>query len=71
MAPIYFMENVLAPWNLPELREGRLPIALPATRPLQQVALSDMAAFTALVLENREGFVGRRVDIASDELSGE
>ena len=71
VAPVYFMENVLSPWNLPELREGRLPIALPASRPLQQVALGDIAAFTALVIENREGFVGRRVDIASDELPGE
>src|SRR5215211_5829776 len=44
---------------------------LPAPRPLQQIALSDIVAFTALVLENREEFVGRRVDIASDELSGE
>ena len=44
-------------------------MALPASRPLQQIALSDIASFTALVLENREEFVNRRVDIASDELS--
>ena len=70
VAPVYFMENLLAPWNLPQLKEGRLPMALPASRPLQQVALSDIAAFTVVVLENREEFGGRRVDIASDELSG-
>ena len=71
VAPVYFMENLRAPWNLPQLKEGRLPMALPASRPLQQVALSDIAAFTAVVLENREAFLNRRVDIASDELSGE
>ncbi|MDQ3910947.1 MAG: NmrA/HSCARG family protein [Actinomycetota bacterium] len=71
VAPAYFMDNVLAPWTLPQLKEGRFPMALPASRPLQQIALSDIAAFTALVLENREEFAGRRVDIASDELAGE
>jgi uncharacterized protein YbjT (DUF2867 family) len=71
VAPVYFMDNLLAPWTLPQLKEGSLPMALPSSRPLQQIALSDIAAFTALVLENREEFVGRRVDIASDELSGE
>ena len=71
VAPVYFMDNLLAPWTVPQLKEGRLPMALPASRPLQQIALSDIAAFTGLVLENREEFVDRRVDIASDELAGE
>jgi uncharacterized protein YbjT (DUF2867 family) len=71
VAPVYFMDNLLAPWTVPQLKEGRLPMALPSSRPLQQIALSDIAAFTALVLENREKFVDRRVDIASDELTGE
>src|ERR671917_96984 len=71
VAPVYFMDNLLAPWTLPQLKEGRFPMALPASRPLQQIALSDIVAFTALVLENREEFVDRRVDIASDELAGE
>lgn len=71
VAPVYFMDNLLAPWTLPQLKKGSLPMALPASRPLQQIALSDIAAFTGAVLENREEFVGRRVDIASDELAGE
>jgi uncharacterized protein YbjT (DUF2867 family) len=71
VAPVYFMENLLAPWTLPQLKEGRLPMALPSSRPLQQIALSDIVTFTRVVLENREEFAGRRVDIASDELAGE
>jgi uncharacterized protein YbjT (DUF2867 family) len=71
VAPVYFMDNLLAPWTLPQLKEGKFPMALPASRPLQQIALSDIVAFAALVLENREQFVERRVDIASDELAGE
>jgi len=71
VAPVYFMDNLLAPWTLPQLKEGRFPIALPSSRPLQQIALSDIASFTALVLENPKEFLDRRVDIASDELAGE
>ncbi|HZA45017.1 MAG TPA: NmrA/HSCARG family protein [Rubrobacter sp.] len=71
VAPVYFMDNLLAPWTLPQLKEGSLPMALPSSRPLKQIALSDIAAFTRVVLENREEFEGRRVDIASDELAGE
>src|SRR5918998_1449966 len=71
VAPVYFMDNLLAPWTLPQLKEGRFPMALPSSRPLQQIALSDIVAFAGVVLENREEFEGRRVDIASDELAGE
>ncbi len=71
VAPVYFMDNLLAPWTLPQLKEGQFPMALPSSRPLQQIALSDIATFTGIVLENREEFEGRRVDIASDELAGE
>jgi uncharacterized protein YbjT (DUF2867 family) len=70
VAPVYFMDNLLAPWTLPQLKEGRFSMALPSSRPLQQIALSDIAAFTGVVLESREEFVNQRVDIASDELSG-
>ena len=71
VAPVYFMENLLAPWTLPELKEGRLPMALSSSRPLQQIALSDIAAFTALILEKRKDFAGQRLDIASDEVAGD
>jgi uncharacterized protein YbjT (DUF2867 family) len=39
--------------------------------PLQQVALADLASFAALAIERPEEFAGRRVPLASDELSGE
>ena len=71
VAPVYFMENLLAPWTLPELKGGRLPMALSSSRPLQQIALSDIAAFTALILEKRKDFAGQRLDIASDEVAGD
>jgi uncharacterized protein YbjT (DUF2867 family) len=70
VAPAYFMENLLAPWNLPALREGKLALAMPADRPLQQVAVSDIGAFAAALIERREAVFGKRHDIAGDELTG-
>lgn len=67
VAPVSFMENL---WMQPELREGRLSWGLPASRPLQQVALTDLARVTASLLERRDPYLGRRIEVASDELTG-
>jgi uncharacterized protein YbjT (DUF2867 family) len=71
LAPVYFMENLFNPWNLPALRAGTLPSPMPVGTTLQQVALADLASFAALTIERPEEFSGRRVPLASDELSGE
>ena len=52
------------------IAKGSIAMALPATRRLQQIAVADIAQFTALVIERRESFLGKRIDIASDELTG-
>lgn len=70
VGPVAFMENLLAPPNLDGLRRGELAQALPASRPLQQIPLEDVADFLALVLERADEFRGVRIDIASDELTG-
>ena len=66
VAPAYFMENL----DLRAVSAGRLALPLPASRPLQQTAVEDIAGFAALVLERRESFLGVRVNIASDEATG-
>lgn len=70
VAPAAFMENLTAPWTLPGLQEGTLAVALPPDYRHQHVTLGDLAAFVALVIEDRERFLGRRVEIASDAPSG-
>jgi len=70
VAPVFFMENFLADWMKAGIAQGSIAMALPATRRLQQIALADIAQFTALVIERRESFFGERIDIASDELTG-
>jgi len=71
VAPVYFMENLFAPWTVPGLREGKLAMALPADRVLQQIAVEDITTFVVLALEHRERFLGTRIDIAGDEVTGE
>ncbi len=71
IAPVYFMENLITPWSVPGLRQGKLALALPVDRPLQQIAVRDIGAFAAAIIERRESVFGHRYDIAGDELSGE
>ena len=69
-APVWFMDNLLAPWLIDGVRGGAVPIALPAEKPLQQVAVADIGAFVAALAERREKVFGKRYDIAGDTLTG-
>jgi uncharacterized protein YbjT (DUF2867 family) len=71
VAPVYCMDNVRFPWNLEPLRAGRVVRGLPGTRPLQQVAMADLAAFCVLAIERQDTFAGTRWEVASDVISGE
>ena len=71
IAPVFFMDNLLQPWALQGLRQGKLAMAMPATRSLQQIAVVDIGGFTAAVVERRESAFGQRIDIAGDELTGD
>lgn len=71
IAPVFFMENFHAPFGGLDLAAGRLAFPLPANRPLQQIAAANIGEFAALVIDRREPFIGKRIDIASDELTGE
>jgi uncharacterized protein YbjT (DUF2867 family) len=70
-APVWFMDNLVAPWLIGPLREGNVAIALGKARPLQQVAVEDIGAFVASLVDRRESVFGKRYDIAGDELTGE
>ena len=70
-APVAFMENIVAPWSIGALSQGTQAFALPPKRALQLVALADIGAFVAALVERREEVFGKRFDIAGDALSGE
>jgi uncharacterized protein YbjT (DUF2867 family) len=70
LAPVYFMENLLNPWNRPALAEGVFPSPISLDVPLQQIAVADLLSFAALAIERPAEFAGRRIALASDELTG-
>lgn len=71
IAPCAFMENTLSDLALPLLRAGRYSpgTKLPEGK-MVQITAEDIGSFAVLVLENRDRFLGKRVDIAADERSG-
>ncbi|XXX81711.1 NmrA family NAD(P)-binding protein [Sorangium sp. So ce134] len=70
LGPAYLMEGLLSPAALLGLRRGVYAAPLPASCRLQQLAADDLGRFAALVIERRRDFLGRRVELASDELTG-
>jgi len=68
-APVFFMDNYLSPWFLP--KEGKLKMAMPANRALQQVSVRNIGTFVATLVDRREEVFGKRIDIAGDKLTGE
>ena len=67
IGPTFFMENMFGQG----LRQGQLALPLSPLTILQQSALDNIAAFSALVFERRDHFLGKRIDIASDEVTGD
>ena len=65
------MDNLVQPWTLPTLRQGKLSLGMQATRPLQQISVADIGAFATAIIARREAVFGQRFDIAGDELSGD
>ena len=71
IAPVFFVDNWRGPWMLPSIKEGAVAAGIPGDRKLQQVVVRDIGRFVTYIFENRDEFLGQRIDIASDELNGE
>jgi uncharacterized protein YbjT (DUF2867 family) len=69
VCPAFFMENLVNDAYLENLRRGDLALPMPSNRKLQQIAIADLGRFVRVIFEHRDVFVGRRISIASDELS--
>ncbi|WPB77954.1 NmrA/HSCARG family protein [Archangium violaceum] len=71
VAPVFFMENFLGDTYVRRMREGVLSLPLPPHQGLQMVSMADLAAFCARVMEWPEELLGKRFEVASDEVTGE
>jgi uncharacterized protein YbjT (DUF2867 family) len=69
LAPVYFMENLL--FGKEQLAKGTYASPLPPTRRLAQVAVADIGAVAARLLEDPGRFAGKRFDLGGDELTGD
>ncbi|MEU7586171.1 NmrA/HSCARG family protein [Micromonospora sp. NPDC049230] len=67
IAPAAFMDNYASGWTLDGLRHSTFAWPMPADRPFALIPAVDIGAFAALVLRQPGQFVGRRIDIASDQ----
>ena len=65
--PTFFMQNW--EWTREMILGGTLAQPLDPDKPLQQVAVEDIGAFTAIAFENPDSWIGREVDLAGDEQS--
>lgn len=68
LRPTWFMENLREPPVLERLAAGRLRMPLRPRAALQMVALSDLGALVALAVEQRDRFLDRTLEVASDTL---
>ncbi|MFP2933577.1 NmrA/HSCARG family protein [Pyxidicoccus sp. 3LG] len=71
LGPTFFMENLISPMFEKGLRAGVLAMGLSPMRGLQMVALDDLATFTMRVFEEPERYEEQRIDVASDEVTGQ
>jgi uncharacterized protein YbjT (DUF2867 family) len=70
VAPAFFMENFLSPDIISQLQNGSLALPLSPSRELSMIAVEDIADFVVFAMENRSDFIGKRFDVASDEVTG-
>jgi uncharacterized protein YbjT (DUF2867 family) len=69
IGPTFFMENLL--YQRQGLQQGQFTLPLSPSTILQQIPVQNIAEFLALVIESPERFLGKRIDIASDEVTGQ
>jgi uncharacterized protein YbjT (DUF2867 family) len=67
VAPVFFSENLFAPWVTAGLAQGVLATGILSDRKLQVISLPEIAEFTTLAVEQPRSFRGKRINIASDE----
>ncbi|GAA2184991.1 NmrA family NAD(P)-binding protein [Micromonospora lupini] len=70
LGPVYFMENALNV-GFSRLTDGVLANPLSPGKPLDQVTVRDIAGLAVHAIEHPDRFVGERIDVVSDRVTGE
>src|SRR5437667_7543075 len=69
VAPAYFMENLLFNWNSKDLSKGVLRLPINPNKKIKLISIVDVGKFAAMAIEERKHFIGKRIDLASDDLT--
>lgn len=69
LGPVAFLDGFAGGWTRQSVADGQLPFPMDGAKPLQVIALENLGAVAARVFEDPERMRGRRIDVASDELS--
>ena len=69
LGPVYFMENLLN-FGFTRLPDGFLTMPLSPDKKLDQVTVLDIAGMAVHAIENPDEMAGKRVDLASDSVTG-
>jgi uncharacterized protein YbjT (DUF2867 family) len=67
--PAFFMDNFGSPWIFPSLLQGVWRTPIRPDRPIQMIAVEDIARFAIAALEQPDEFVAVESDIAGDSVS--
>lgn len=67
LRPVFFMENFQSPPTVDSIRDGVLTMPVDPVTSLQMVALEDHAAFAAAAFADPDRFLGKAIEVASDE----
>lgn len=67
IAPVFFAENLLAPWTTADLAQGKLAMGVAPDRKLQSISVPEITEIVTLAIEQPQAFGGKRINIASNE----
>jgi len=70
IGPAKFMDDYQMSWTVDMLQTGKVGLPMPPNALLPHIPAADIGAFAALAIGRRAEFSGRRIDIASDSLTG-
>ncbi len=69
LRPVAFMENFEWPHIQAGIRRGSLRLPLRSNKPIQLIAIDDLALFVLMALKHPDEYLGQTLELASDELT--
>ncbi len=69
LRPVWFMENIQAPWLAPMVKSGKVVLPIRPDLNHQMISLDDIGAFAAAAFLRLKDFIGQAIDLAGDEMT--